>query len=281
MSGTQWHSVKGVDHGLLREARLQAHYAVQWLARAARAYATPRPDDGHTNLGWDVGALTTHPLPQHIVLGLDLAGLTLNLWDRPDKAGAPALRLDGRRDADIRDWLGGQLGARGFDPAALDAPLPYQIPDHPLAHGASYAAAENSVALAELVAWYSNADGILGEVRQEIVARGVAAPPVRCWPHHFDLDSLIALGPPARTVGLGFCPGDEYYDEPYFYISAYPPPDIASLPSLPSIGHWHTHHFTAAVTVADRILASDDPRAAAAGFVHAAADTLIGRAPLT
>ena len=281
MSDSQWRSVKGVDPCLLREARRQAHYAVQWLARAARAYATPRPDDGHTNLGWEVGALTTHPLPQHIVLGLDLAALALNLWDGPGKASAQTLDLDGHRDAEIREWLGGQLGARGLDPAALDAPLPYQIPDHPLAHGARYAAAENSAALAELVAWYSNANGILSKSRQEIVARGITAPPVRCWPHHFDLDSLIALGPPARTVGLGFCPGDEYYDEPYFYISAYPPSDVGKLPSLPSIGHWHTHHFIAAVTVADRILASDDPPAVAAGFVRAAADILIGQAPLT
>jgi hypothetical protein len=283
MSGTQWRGVEGVDHGLLREARLQAHYAVQWLARAARAYATPRPDDGHTNLGWDdaLGALTTHPLPQRMVLGLDLASLTLNLWDGPENASTQALSLEGHRDADVRDWLGGQLGARGLDPAALDVPLPYQIPDHPLAHGVPYSAAENRAALVELVAWYANANSILSEVQQEIVARGMAAPSVRCWPHHFDLDSLIALGPPARTVGLGFCPGDEYYDQPYFYISAYPPPDVAKLPALPSTGHWHTHHFTAAVTVADRILASDDPRAAAADFVCAAADILIGRVPLT
>jgi hypothetical protein len=281
MSRSQWCSVKGVDHGRLREARLQAHHAVQWLARAARAYATPRPEDGHTNLGWDIGALTTHPLSQHTVLGLDLAGLTLNLWDGLGTANAQTFSLDGRRDADVRAWLGGQLGARGLDPAALDKPLPYQISDHPLAHGGLYAAAENSAALAELVAWYSNADSVLAEVRQEIVARGIAAPLVRCWPHHFDLDSLISVGLPAHTVGLGFCPGDEHYDEPYFYISAYPPPDVARLPALPSIGHWHTHHFTAAVAVADRILASDDPRGAAADFVRAAADILIGKAPLT
>src|SRR5438105_12514767 len=46
-----WRPVGGVDSGRLREARLQAHHAAQWLARAARALVPPQPDDGHTSLG--------------------------------------------------------------------------------------------------------------------------------------------------------------------------------------------------------------------------------------
>jgi hypothetical protein len=281
MSGWQWHSLKGLDHAALREARLQAHYAVQWLARAARGYVVPRPNDGHTNLGWDdaLGGFTTHPLPQGAVIGLDLAALTLSLWSGSDRAGAQSLSLDGRRDAEVRGWFGGALGALGLDAKALDAPSPYAMPDHPIAHGAAYAAAANRAALAEHVAWYANAHSILRETQEGLRARGIAAPPVRCWPHHFDLDSLVSLGSgaSARSVGLGFCPGDDYYDEPYFYISAYPPPAVATLPALPPIGHWHTHHFTSAVTLADRINAAADPKAAASAFVQAAADILVGR----
>ena len=36
-----------IDKARLSEARLQAHYAAQWLARAARAYVPLQPDDGH------------------------------------------------------------------------------------------------------------------------------------------------------------------------------------------------------------------------------------------
>ena len=62
MSGSPWREIKDVDRSSLREARLQAHYAVQWLARAARAYVTPAPDDHHTNLGWnDAIARPDHP----------------------------------------------------------------------------------------------------------------------------------------------------------------------------------------------------------------------------
>jgi hypothetical protein len=275
--GGSWRDVKGVDRSALHEARLQAHYATQWLARAARAYVTPAPDDSHTNLGWSeaIDGLTTHALPQGSMLGLNISDLTLIWSEGPQMPGSPTISFEGRRDADIRQWLGRHASAKGLAPAALDTPSPYQIPEHALGRGAPYRTTGLAAALAELVAWYGNADQVLGEARRGIVARGVDAPPVRCWPHHFDLDTLISLGSGTRTVGVGFCPGDDYYDEPYFYISCYPPRDVAALPSLPRIGHWHTHHFTAAVAVADRIVKSGDPQVETEAFVRAAIDILI------
>jgi hypothetical protein len=275
--GGSWRKVGGVDRSALREARLQAHYATQWLARVARAYVTPAPDDGHTNLGWNeaITGLTTRALPQGSVLGLNISDLTLIWSDGPPMAGSPTIGLEGRPDAEIRQWLGRHSSVKGLDAAALDAPSPYQMPEHALGRGAPYGAAGLAAALAELVAWYGNADHVLGEARRGIVARGIDAPPVRCWPHHFDLDTLISLGSGTRTVGVGFCPGDDYYDEPYFYISCYPPRDVTALPSLPRIGHWHTHHFTAAVAVADRIVKTDDQQAETEAFLRAAIDILI------
>jgi hypothetical protein len=279
VSGAPWRKVEDVDWRALREARLQAHYAVQWLARAARAYVTPGPDDRHTNLGWDdaIAGPTTRALPPGTVLGLNISDLTLNLWGGPRVAGSQSLGLEGRRDADIRQWLGRHLAATGLDAEALDAPSPYQMPEHPIGRGAPYGVAGLAAALAGLVAWYANADRVLGEARQRILARGIDAPPIRCWPHHFDLDSLIALGSGAGacTVGIGFCPGDEYYDQPYFYVSRYPPPDVAVLPSLPPVGHWHTHRFTAAVAVADRIVEASDQQAVIEAFLRAATEILV------
>ena len=57
MRRSDWMPLRGIDQRRLSEARLQAHHAVQWLARAARAYIPPQPDDEHTN---PVG---TAPLP--------------------------------------------------------------------------------------------------------------------------------------------------------------------------------------------------------------------------
>jgi Family of unknown function (DUF5996) len=76
-------------------------------------------------------------------------------------------------------------------------------------------------------------------------------------------------------VGAGLSPGDAYYDEPYFYVSVYPQPDSAALPRLPTLGHWHTHEFTAAVVPAHQIVAANNQKAAANAFLVGAIDIAI------
>jgi hypothetical protein len=157
------------------------------------------------------------------------------------------------------------------------------MPAHAIAHGAPYAAAELAAASAELAAWYANANRALSGVRQGLLGRGLNAPPVRCWPHHFDLDTLLTLGAEALgadalapTVGIGFSPGDGHYDEPYFYVSRYPAPDIATLPPLPEVGHWHSNHFTAAIATSHRIVDAADPQAEVEAFLRVATDIMTG-----
>src|SRR5579883_1260701 len=271
MNGTKWRPLRGADRGRLREARQQAHHAVQWLARAARAYIPARPDDVHTNLGWDerLDGFTTHALRDGIRLGLKIADLALIVLDH---GGTPTLRLDDQREAAVRHWLGARLAALGFDPAGLDAPAPYAIPEHAVAGGAVYAIDGFAESFAELAAWFANAARTLDGVRTAMAGRGFAASDVRCWPHHFDIATLAALDPGgdrARSVNVGLSPGDAWYDEPYFYVSPYPYPDAARLPPLPPLGHWHTHGFTAAVAPATRILAARDRQAESIAFLRA------------
>jgi hypothetical protein len=71
-------------------------------------------------------------------------------------------------------------------------------------------------------------------------------------------------------VGAGLSPGDEYYDEPYFYVSVDPEPQPEALPALPSSAHWHTHEFTAAILPAHRILAAIDQAAVTGDFLQRA-----------
>src|SRR5262245_42578988 len=186
---TEWRPLRGVDQRRLSEARVQAHYAAQWLGRVARAYVPARPDDSHTNLGWDdpFDGLATHALPGGQRVALRLADLTLAVLDADGKP-VDALALDGRRDADAAGWLGAQMAARGVDRHALAAPLPYEMPAHAIASGAAYTALGE--ALRELADWFANADAALGAVTPEIGGRKLHAPPVRCRPHHFCSDTL-------------------------------------------------------------------------------------------
>ena len=267
-----WRPIRAFDRARFAAARLQAHHATQWLARTARAYVPARPDDGHTSLGWDdaFGGLMSHPLPDGTRLGLRVADLTLALCEPDARAPQDVFRLDGRHDADACAWLMGHAGMRDLDPGALDTPLPYMLRDR--SDGGAYAV--DAEPLGQLATWFSNANAALGAVHEQIVARGLDAPPVRRWPHHFDLDTLVTVAP-GRTTGVGFEPGDDYYDEPYFYVSLYPAPDVATLPKLPPLGHWQAKSFTAAIAPAQRIVAAEDQGAEVAAFLRAAADATI------
>jgi hypothetical protein len=268
-----------VDFARLREARLQLHYGAQWLARAARAYVPAQPNDGHTNLEWDgaFGGLVTHALRNGERVGLQFTDLSLAVMDPYGARPARRFALNGRTEKEVRAWIGSDLRGTGLDEAALDAPSPYEMPSHAIARGARYLTRGLSDAFAELATWYGNADGVLGAIRQQLDARGFPAPPVRCWPHHFDLDTLVAFGTGegARSTGAGFSPGDHYYDEPYFYVSLYPGPDIATLPRLPPAAHWHNEDFTAAIAPARKIVALKDQRGAVEAALRAAVESAI------
>ncbi|MEO6781935.1 MAG: hypothetical protein ABI196_13680 [Bradyrhizobium sp.] len=277
-AGSAWRPLLGVDPPRLSEARQQAHHAIQWLARTARAYLPSQPDDGHTNLGWDDSENSFATLAMHdgTRLCLNLGSLTLVLHC----GGNNALQfpLDGHTDRQARQWLGEVLGARGLDPNLVDAPSPYAIPVHALTESGRYDAADVPHALAELAAWFANAESSLSRIQEQLIERKFAASEVRCWPHHFDLATLASL--PARDgetgyVGVGLSPGDGYYDEPYFYVSVYPKPDPATLPELPALGWWHTRDFTAGVAPAHQIMTAKSPKIESEGFLSAAVEASI------
>jgi len=250
-----WQHVPRANFVYLHAARLQAHYAAQWLARAAHAALPPHPDGAHVAMTWDdaFAGLVTQPLPDGSRLGLRFADLTLTFLGPNPRV----LPLDGRAEAEVRIWLGAHLAARGAEAGKLDSPLPYAMPPHPLASGARYALDEIGDELKALAVWSGNAHAALGAVRKRLAARKMKAPPVRCWPHRFDFDCAVALGR-GRTMGVGYCPGDEFCDEPYFYVSMWPEPSIPKLPLLPVLGHWHSYKFLAALAPAHKIVAALD-----------------------
>jgi hypothetical protein len=267
-----WRPTRGVDSGRLREARLQAHQALQWLARAARAFVMPHPDDRHTSLDWDdtLDGFVTHPLDNDLHLGLGLTELRLVLAGPSVQV---SFTLDGGTDAEARLRLGELMAAHDLDPARLDAKPPYEIADHKVAHGAAYDAGSLRDALSDLAAWFANAYLSLGRVREQMIARGLAPSPVRTWPHHFDMAtlSLLEMGHAehAASVNAGFSPGDEHYEEPYFYVSPHPYPAPAKLPPLP-LGHWHVRGFTAAILPVSAIGATGDRQGPSDAFLEAA-----------
>lgn len=213
------------------DTRLQLHWAAQAAAGVGRTLLAPQPDDSHTSFTWSE---EHEALLQGVVNGRYRPGL------RPRDC---ALLLI---DADVVDafplanhtlddgfrFFEERLGRTLVRPAE-------GLPDHPVAHGATFA--PDAADLARLARGYAEASRQLERVR----ITHAEASPVRCWPHHFDIATLLSLGG-ERTIGTGWVPGDAQRPEPYWYVTPWPYPDPTALPPL-AAGAWNTEGWVGAV----------------------------------
>ena len=270
-----WSKLGRTPPAALAHARALAHHAAQWPTRAARANLSAAPDDSHSAFVWDAShaALVSRLLPAkggEVRVGIRLARLEL-IVTRGDNV-LDAFQFDGKTDAAAGAWLDSKLRALSLKPAG-DLSLPYDLPDHPVG-GGRYELRMLGRELGELSRWFAGPADVLEEFSAKLA--GLRPEPVLCWPHHFDIATLVRLRPgsgePARSVGVGFSPGDEFYAQPYVYISPSPRFDDGKLPEAPFPGHWHTEGFFGAVATGEAILAMNDRGRGLMTFINAAFD---------
>jgi hypothetical protein len=253
--GAAWRQVDPRAATELIDARLQLHHAAQLAAAIGISYLPRQADDSHTNLEWihTVDALASRPAKG--------SSATIRLAVRPnlfsllllDDANEPlaTFRLNGRTLSGATRWVRARLAEHGLDPAAYTLDKHYTIPHHAVAEATPFNST-NVSRFEELASWFANASLAL----EKLAASMPHASEVRCWPHHFDIATLIELAP-GKTIGVGMEPGDQYYREPYFYVNASPRP-AADLPRprLGGEGIWHTREWLGAVLPASRVVAS-------------------------
>lgn len=237
----------------LTDARLQLHHAAQLATALGISYLPQRPDDSHTNLGWrsELGALVSHVAPDagDTRIGVRAADLALLVLDT-EFAHVAEFLLTGETTDSAAAWLRARLASRGADASRFTLAKHYTIPAHRLDSGAAFDASD-SVAFAQLAAWFDGASDALGRAR----SRYASASDIRCWPHHFDLAFLIEPRQ-GTSVGVGLEPGDVYYDEPYYYVNMYPAPEASTLTeALDGGGSWHTREWVGAVLPGSRLVA--------------------------
>jgi hypothetical protein len=168
-------------------------------------------------------------------------------------------------EAEVADWLDGMLAEQGLAPAS-GVKLPHEMPATGFAR-----ALDEGPRLAALASWFAAGAELLEEMRGKF--KRYKPGPARCWPHHFDIAIVATLEDARenpRAIGIGLSPGDDYYAQPYFYLSPYPRPDTENLPALPPAGRWHTHEFFGAVVTGVELLALPDPHGGLIKVVDAA-----------
>ena len=271
MSG--WKSLGSVDSRHLVNARLQLHWAAQVASAVGKQLLPQEPDFSQQSFEWSerAGALVQGQVEaaRPFRAGLKLADLALSLLDR---MGSPIaeLPLSGRTLDEAYGWLQTELErllGRKLEP--LERPGA-EMPAHPVGTGRRFALADSGP-FAELARWFADADRVLREVQRMTPG----ASPVRCWPHHFDIATLLTVAAgdspeTARTVGVGLSPGDGGRPEPYFYVTPWPYPPSPQLPALGGGGLWNTEGWLGAILEAHTLASAHDQEGQAREFLVSA-----------
>lgn len=244
-----WKKVGEVSPRDLTRTRLQLHWASQFAAAVGSSLVPAKPDDSHTALTGIpersllvTGETETEP-PRRLALSLpDLRLIVVN----EELEAMDEFPLDAQTLEYGLDWLRAKLSSR-------DIAFPtYDMPPHAIGDGEAFRreppqGPESPDTFVELTSWFNNASLVLRDLDMgEFV----------CWPHHFDVATLITLDGD-KTIGVGWSPGDSSYDEPYWYVAPWPHPKSPDRPEL-AAGHWHCEGFVAAVLTGSAITSVDD-----------------------
>ncbi len=251
---SDWETLGAVDPRHLVDARLQMHWAAQAASSVGKLLGIPQPDFGQQSFQWLEGPRC---LAQSPIAGREAFRSALRFHP-------PALVFLDERESVLNEF---PLHGRTLDEAyawvrataadLLGAPLSGELergeglPPHPVCEGAPFDAAA-AASFTELGRYFAGTHRLL----EGIAAQRPGASPIRCWPHHFDMATLLKLdegGDPetARSIGLGLSPGDGTYAEPYFYVTPWPYPAEPDLPPLPYGGSWHREGWLGAVLLGE------------------------------
>ena len=262
-----WQNLENKNPQSLAEARVQLHYAVQPAAAVGIFLLEERPDWSHGALSYDpgAGAFFGQPLPGDLRAGLDVVGLKLVL----EKSGQRIAEKDlaGSTYNQGLDWMQSQLRDQGVE-GKLKRPEYPDFPDHALAGEARFQAGLETD-LKELSRYLENSLALLND----LAAANAGASPVRVWPHHFDIATLISVREPSKpggedgvSIGVGLSPGDRSSAAPYYYVTPWPYPGPNQLPEL-GFGRWNTDGWVGALLEAGDIVGQMNQKEAAQGFL--------------
>lgn len=249
----KWRKLEPISQSDIQIARDYAHQALQFLSGTAISYIPKRTDDSHTNTEWsrNLNAFVSNLFGEEykFCLGLNITELKL-LFLKENWSIIDEFKLDNKNFKQVTDWLKQNLKNHGLDEAKFTMKRHYEIPVNGIENGEVFKVKNNN-AFTELAKYYSNADLILRTYTNNLSN----ATPVRCWPHHFDIATLLNIGnEKLQSIGVGLSPGDFSHSQPYFYVTMWPYPELneISFPEL-SVGKWQSSGWIGAALTSDEL----------------------------
>ena len=221
------------------------HHATQLVGMFSNSFLPKQLDDSQSNLGWssEKNSIVSHVVSDTIAF-LDIKNWEWKLVN--DKTNKQfQTEIAGKTKSEAFQWFKSNLHKLGFDQDNFEYFKHFSLPYHEIDNGVSFVNLSSTIRNT-LTKMQTNASIALHECIESLGLGTLS--PVRIWPHHFDMASLIIIETdvdhnPTKTIGIGWAMPDDEIDEPYFYTNHWIKKEernYDNLPSLNSCGKWHT-----------------------------------------
>lgn len=254
---SNWNKVDSIDLDTLSSTRKELHKAVQIVGSVPRNTLPHDATDTTASLVWNDAekGFQSISIPSgnsELQVGLSFNDFSIYIL-KEDKI-INSFQLEGKSTQDGFAWMKLQLSHLGIDSEKINLDLPYEIEKYDY----SLSLSADTAALNALALLYGNTHQLL----TGIVEQWEKAYDIRCWPHHFDLATLIPIetdqnGEILKSIGVGLSPGDDGINEPYLYVNVWPNVDGLEKHELPA-GHWNKEGWSGAVLTYSQLLAQSN-----------------------
>lgn len=188
----------------LRDALIQTHNAVQWLARFVRSFGNvERESDIVLHWSDKRNAFFTDEIVPGLSLELRMPTLTLQFLENGN-AVDHALNMEGRSPAQVEAWVLVELLHRGIDRDRFSKDLPYDIPNPMMGDSVEYSPEFRENELIRLRDWMTSATDLMKRVISEISAETGETVTFCLRPSDFSLEAVLTSG--NGPVRVAFCP---------------------------------------------------------------------------
>ncbi len=238
-----WQKINAIGVDELENTRIHLHKTLQLLSSAARSYLPYSRTDENRYLKWKTGEhiFVSRPFGENfqIQISLDIHRFILSINKKDGTR--EHLVLSGMTYPLAFGWLQVKLDKFGLDPVQFTDHAPYEIKDYRFEKDQELNISE--AAAEEFCKYFDNAQHYF----EYFLEKHHLSSTIICDPASFNLFINIKHPETGKKIELGFCPGDENYIEPYFYLKLeHSIQSTSGLPELPK-GLWHNRGWSGAL----------------------------------
>ena len=222
---SQWPPVNIFDTNNFRQARIEAHNALFWMARGTHSFLDSAPNNEHLSLFWHKasGNFRTRSFDGDLQIGLGFPDLELYFCEGGQKV-PHSFWLDDRTPAFVEAWYLVELLHRDRDQSRFSTDLPFSSPYMLMGDTEDHNASAYKTELNALNGCVLKANEILRSV-SHAVAQQPPFTKCRQWitlePESFSLVLNVVVDNESDKLPLiGMCLGDHLRPAPFFFVKA-------------------------------------------------------------